>query len=79
MTQRVLLAGSTGLVGRLLRTRLAARRDVVPINLVRQGSPEPGEPATAHVGAPVELSAQLQAWITLEAAATTEAAPHPGG
>ncbi len=42
-------------------------------------SPEPGEPATAHVGAPVEFSAQLQAWITLEAAATTEAAPHPGG
>ena len=42
-------------------------------------SPEPGEPATAQLGAPVELSAQLQAWITLEAAATIEAAPHPGG
>lgn len=44
MTQRVLLAGSSGLVGGLLRTRLATRRDVVPINLVRQGSAAPGEP-----------------------------------
>lgn len=41
-------------------------------------SPEPGEPAAAHEGAPVELSGQLQAWITLEAAASIEAAPHPG-
>ena len=40
-------------------------------------SPEPGEPAAAHEGAPVELSGQLQAWIALEAAATIEAAPHP--
>lgn len=40
-------------------------------------SPEPGEPAALHEGAPVELSGQLQAWIALEAAATIEAAPHP--
>lgn len=44
MTQRVLLAGSTGLVGGLVRTRLDSRRDVDLISLIRQGSTAPGEP-----------------------------------
>lgn len=38
MTRHVLLAGSTGLVGALVRTRLATRRDIDLIGLVRQGS-----------------------------------------
>lgn len=44
MTQRVLLAGSTGLVGGLVRTRLDSRRDVDLVSLIRQGSTAPGEP-----------------------------------
>lgn len=38
MTRHVLLAGSTGLVGALVRTRLATRRDIDLIGLVRRGS-----------------------------------------
>lgn len=44
MTQRVLLAGSTGLVGGLVRTRLDTRRDIDLVSLIRQGSSAPGEP-----------------------------------
>ncbi|WP_026792723.1 hypothetical protein [Pleomorphomonas oryzae] len=44
MTQRVLLAGSSGLIGGLVRTRLDTRRDVDLISLIRQGSAAPGEP-----------------------------------
>lgn len=44
MTQRVLLAGSSGLIGGLVRTRLDTRRDVDLISLIRQGSSAPGEP-----------------------------------
>ncbi len=44
MTQRVLLAGSSGLIGGLVRTRLDTRRDVNLISLVRNGSRAPGHP-----------------------------------
>lgn len=44
MSQRVLLAGSTGLVGGLVRTRLDTRRDVDLVSLIRQGSSAAGEP-----------------------------------
>ncbi|MGO4264037.1 hypothetical protein AB4Y92_26055, partial [Lysobacter sp. TAB13] len=42
MTQRVLLAGSTGLVGSLVRARLAARPDIDLVSLVRRGASAPG-------------------------------------
>lgn len=44
MTQCILLAGSTGLVGGLVRTRLDTRRDVDLIALTRRGSTAPGHP-----------------------------------
>ena len=44
MTQRVLLAGSTGLVGGLVRTRLDTRPGIDLVSLVRQGSTAAGEP-----------------------------------
>lgn len=42
MTRHVLLAGSTGLVGALVRTRLATRRDIDLISLVREGADAAG-------------------------------------
>lgn len=43
MTQRILLAGSTGLVGGLVRARLAAQQPGTElVSLVRQGSSSPG-------------------------------------
>ncbi|CAH1655054.1 MULTISPECIES: NAD(P)H-binding protein [unclassified Chelatococcus] len=42
MIRRVLLAGSTGLVGKLVNARLAERPDVDPVCLVRQGSAASG-------------------------------------
>ncbi|KXV50610.1 hypothetical protein AD945_01585 [Gluconobacter albidus] len=42
MPQRVLLAGSTGLVGGLVAARLAARNDIDLTSLVRRGSSAPG-------------------------------------
>jgi uncharacterized protein YbjT (DUF2867 family) len=42
MTQRILLAGSTGLVGGLVGARLAARPDIDLVSLVRRGSSAPG-------------------------------------
>lgn len=42
MTRHVLLAGSTGLVGALVRTRLATRRDIDLISLVRRGADATG-------------------------------------
>lgn len=42
MTQHVLLAGRSGLVGGLVSARLAARPDVAPASLVRRGSSAPG-------------------------------------
>lgn len=42
MTQHVLLAGSTGLVGALVRTRLDTHRDIDLISLVRRGAEGPG-------------------------------------
>lgn len=42
MIQRILLAGSSGLVGGLVSTRLSAGPDVALANLVRRGSSAPG-------------------------------------
>lgn len=42
MVQRILLAGSTGLVGGLVGTRLSAHPDVDLVSLVRCGSSAPG-------------------------------------
>lgn len=44
MTQRVLLAGGTGLIGGLVHTRLDTRRDVDLLSLVRHGSSSAGHP-----------------------------------
>lgn len=44
MATKVLLAGGTGLVGSLVRTRLDTRRDVDLLSLVRQGSATAGHP-----------------------------------
>ncbi|PZQ11540.1 MAG: hypothetical protein DI565_17510 [Ancylobacter novellus] len=44
MTERVLLAGGTGLVGGLVGARLAARSDIDLIGLVRRGSSSAGRP-----------------------------------
>ncbi|MBS1167866.1 MAG: Male sterility domain [Proteobacteria bacterium] len=43
MTQHILLAGSTGLVGDHVRAQLAARPDVDLVSLKRRGSPAAGE------------------------------------
>lgn len=42
MNQRILLAGGTGLIGGLVRARLAGQPGVDLINLIRQGSSAPG-------------------------------------
>lgn len=42
MPQHVLLAGSTGLVGGLVATRLVGDDNIDPVCLVRRGSPAPG-------------------------------------
>ncbi|ACB93690.1 hypothetical protein [Beijerinckia indica] len=42
MMQRILLAGSTGLVGALVGARLATRSDIDLVALVRRGSSAPG-------------------------------------
>lgn len=42
MIQRILLAGSSGLVGGLVSARLSARSDVDLVSLVRRGSSAPG-------------------------------------
>lgn len=42
MTLRVLLAGGTGLIGSLVRSRLASRLDISATSLVRPGSPAGG-------------------------------------
>ncbi|RKE76996.1 NAD(P)H-binding protein [Rhizobium sp. AG855] len=44
MTRHILLAGSTGLIGRNVRLQLGARPDIDLISLVRNGSTAPGHP-----------------------------------
>ncbi|WP_370677249.1 NAD-dependent epimerase/dehydratase family protein [Pleomorphomonas sp. PLEO] len=44
MTQHIVLAGSTGLIGGHVRTRLAGHPDVGLISLTRTGSSAPGQP-----------------------------------
>lgn len=44
MIRHILLAGSTGLIGRSVRLQLGARPDIDLISLVRNGSTAPGHP-----------------------------------
>ncbi|MBP1853318.1 NAD(P)H-binding protein [Rhizobium halophytocola] len=44
MTRHILLAGSTGLIGRRVRLELGERADIDLISLVRNGSTVPGHP-----------------------------------